>query len=122
MAEKGELKLKDELSKLRLEYDSINARNISLSADLQVSQEKLANQERENERLMNRMSAFEKVYANLEQKEKDLVSLERKFDSLQHAEFKLKDEAECLRQELKVAQEKIQDFKVENNRLLDRAA
>lgn len=48
--------------------------------------------------------------------------MERKFESIQHSEFRLKDEVESLRQELKVAQEKLHDFKVENNRLHDKVA
>lgn len=62
MVEKGELKLKDELAKLRLEFDNVKAKNVSLQTDMNIGQEKLLHLERENERLLNKMGTFEKVY------------------------------------------------------------
>ena len=120
MVEKVEIKLKDELARLRSEYDQTNAKCITVSSDFHQSQEKLLHQEREHERLMAKLGQFEKIYASLEQKEKEFFTLEKKLDAVQHSEFRLKDEVECLKQELKIASEKLMDFKSENNRLHDK--
>lgn len=119
MIEKGEIRLKEELQKLRSEFDNIKAQNITIQGDLTNKSDKLIQQERENERLLNKMNNFEKICIQLEEKDRDLELLGKNFDGVQGSYQKLQGEFDLNNQELQLAKDKIHEFKMENNRLID---
>lgn len=119
MFEKGEVRLKEELQKLRNEYDNIKAQNITFQGDLTNAQDRLLQQERENTRLLNKMNTFEKLCLQLEEKERDLIQLRNNYEGVQSQYLKLKNDFEVVSQDLQTTKDRLHDFKMEKNRLMD---